>query len=137
MDNFFLSRDTGSLETGPQTFAGTTVSNTTFNFNSYPSLLDNIPGLLNSVLVQNAGLNLSNGTYNYVTLYDNKPYYVNDINADLFIIWFQNKWEIYNFVENVLPIYFSNEDVLYPWNVSNWSVLNTIYNPTPTVTKIL
>jgi hypothetical protein len=136
MDNLFLSREIGSIETGPQTFAGTNVLGTTFNFNPYPPTPEG-PGLLNSVLVQNAGRNTLNGTYVYITEFNDKPYYIKDSNPDWFIIWFQNRWEIYDYEINFQPIYFSSENVLYPWNVTNWSVLDPIYNPLPTVTKVL
>lgn len=136
MDNLFLSREVGSIETGPQTFAGTYVLNTSFIFSSYPALPED-PGLLNSVLVQNAGRANLNGIYNYITLFENKPYYIKDSNPDWFIIWFENKWEIYDYLLTPFPLYYSSENVLYPWNVINWSVLDPIYNPTPSVTKVL
>jgi hypothetical protein len=134
MDNLFLSRDIGSIETGPQVFAGTEILDTTIYFNSTIEE----PGLLNSVLVSNAGRNILNGVFNYTTEFENKPYYNKDGNSNLFIVWFNNQWQIYDFGENSLdPIYFSNQDVLYPWNVSIWNSINSIYNPVPTVTKIL
>jgi hypothetical protein len=136
MDNLFLSREVGSIETGPQTFAGTDVQNTTFIFRREPVPPDP-PGLLNSVLVSNAGLNNLNGTFNYTTEFENKPYYNKDGNINWFIVWFENEWGIYEFSISNDPIYFSSEDVPYPWNVQNWSVLNPIYNPAPTVTKVL
>lgn len=133
MDNLFLPREIGSIETGPQIFAETLTPNTTFYFTQ-----DNLPGLLNSVLVQNAGLNILNGTFIYVTLFEGKPYYNQFGNPNLFIIWFNSRWEIYNFTENSEdPIYFSNQDVLYPWGATVWNSLNSIYNPVPTVTKVL
>jgi hypothetical protein len=137
MDNLFLSREVGSIETGPQTFAGTDVQNTTFIFRREPLVFDP-PGLLNSVLVQNAGLNSLNGVFVYTTEFDSKPYYNKDGNSDLFIFWFLGQWMIVDFAEDAFePIYFSFEDVPYPWHVENWSVLSPIYNPAPTVTKVL
>lgn len=137
MDNLFLPRDIGSTETGPQVFAGTEVLNTTFIFRKDPGIQDS-PGLLNSVLVQNAGRNTLNGTFTYTTEFDGKPYYNKDGNSNLFIFWFLNKWMIVDFGENAFdPIYSSSENVLYPWNVENWSVLSPIYNPAPVVTKVL
>ena len=135
MDNLFLSREVGSIETGPQTFAGTDVLGTTFIFTKEvpPDPL----GLLNSVLVQNAGRSNLNGTFVYITEFNGKPYYNKDSNPDWFIIWFENQWQIYDFFINPLPLYFSSENVLYPWNVTNWSILDSIYNPAPTVTKVL
>jgi hypothetical protein len=136
MDNLFLSREVGSIETGPQTFAGTDVLGTTFIFRKEPPPLDP-PGLFNSVTVSNAGVGSLNGTFNYTTEFEGKPYYNKDGNADWFIVWFENEWGIYDFSVSFDPIYFSEEDVLYPWNVINWSVLNSIYNPAPDVTKVL
>lgn len=134
--NLFLPREPGSIETGPQTFAGTSVPNTSFIFTKEIIIVDP-PGLLNSVSIQNAGLSSLNGLYVYVTEFNGKPYYVNQLNNNLFILWFENNWEIYNFTENPLPIYFSNQDVLYPWVVTNWNSQNPIYNPTPIITKVI
>jgi hypothetical protein len=135
MDNLFLPREVGSIETGPQNFVGTNVLGTTFLFTREIPL--DPPGLLNSVFIQNAGLNNLNGTFVYVTEFNNKPYYIKNSNPDWFIIWFENQWQMYDFSLAQLPIYFSSENVLYPWNVTNWGVLNSIYNPTPTVIKTL
>jgi hypothetical protein len=134
--SLFLSREIGSIETGPQTFAGTDVPNTTFIFRAPFTIPQDPPGLLNSVLIQNAGRNELNGIFVYVTEFNNKPYYVNNNNSNLFILWFNDRWEIYDFSIDNLPIYFSSENVLYPWVVTNWSISNSIYIPVPTVTKI-
>lgn len=133
MDNLFLPREIGSIETGPQTFAGTDVLDTTFYFSKEIDL----PGLLNSVLVSNGGHSPLNGTFIYTTEYDNKPYYNKDGVGEYFIVWFNNQWGIYDFNEDDTdPIYYSNEDTLYPWGVESWqSQLG--YEPIPTVTKVL
>lgn len=136
MDNLFLPRDVGSIETGSQTFAGTNVLGMTFNFNPYPSTLEEI-GLLNSVLIQNAGLVTLNGLYDYITEIQNKPYYSNYTNTNLFIIWLENEWRIYDIEEENQIIYASSEDVYYPWNVINWIPTSPIYEPAPIVAKIL
>jgi hypothetical protein len=137
MDSLFLPREVNSIENGPQTFAGTDFLNTTFYFVVAPELPE-LPGLLNDVLVSNAGYNNLNGIFNYVFEFENKPYYNKNGDPNLFIVWFDNKWEIYDFNENNLdPIYFSNQDVLYPWDVSIWNSINSIYNPIPTFTKVL
>lgn len=133
MNNFFLPREVGSIETGPQIFTQSNTPNTTFYFEITP---DNIPGILNSVNVANCGLGILNGVFNYTTELDGKPYYNKDNSGNLFIIWFDNMWGIYDFNINSNPIYSSTEDVLYPWLVTNWVVLNSIYNPLPTVTRI-
>ena len=134
MDNLFLPREIGSIETGPQIFAKTDVLDTTFYFSKEIEL----PGLLNSVLVQNAGYNNLNGTFNFVSLFEGKPYYNKNGDADLFIVRFNNQWQIYDFNENAIdPIYFSDQNVLYPWNATDWNSLSPIYNPVPTVTKVL
>ena len=134
--SLFLPREIGSVETGPQTFAGTNVLNTTFIFRKEPVPIEP-PGLLNSVLVSNAGQNSLNGTFTFSVEFNGKQYYNKDSNSDLFIVWFENEWGIYDFTIAFDPIYFSSEDVQYPWNVQNWSVLNPIYNPAPIVTKVL
>jgi hypothetical protein len=134
--SLFLSREIGSIETGPQTFAKEGVQNTSFIFTKAPSILLDPPGLLNSTSISNAGLNSINGIYVYVTEFEGKPYYVNEFDSNKFIIWFENNWEIYNFSVGSFPIYFSNENVLYPWAVTNWSTSNSVYNPLPIVTKV-
>jgi hypothetical protein len=138
MDNLFLPREIGSIETGPQTFAGTNVLNTSFIFTKEPEGPEP-ENLLNSVLVSNAGWPPLTGIFNFITYFDNlKPYYNKDENVDLFIVWFNNQWQIYDFDKNGTdPIYFSNQDVFYPWNVTIWNSINPIYNPVPTVTKVL
>jgi hypothetical protein len=135
MDNLFLSREVGSIEIGPQIFTKSNILNENIYFRN-PAPLPDPPGLLNSVLVSNAGLNNLNFVYTYIFLFENKPYY-NHGNENVFIIWLNNTWGIYDFLISSEPIYFSSENVLYPWNVQNWSVLNPIYNPVPTVTKVL
>ena len=136
MDNFFLLRETGSIETGPQTFARTDVLDTTFYFTKFVSIPDG-PGLLNSVLVQNGGREILNGHFTYTTEFQGKPYYNKDGNSNLFIVYFNGGWGIYDFGISSEPIYFGAQDVLYPWAVTNWTVLNNTYNPAPNVTKII
>lgn len=136
MDNLFLPREVGSIETGPQTFAGTDVLNTTFVFRKDPSLFDP-PGTLNSVLVENAGQSTLNGIFDYVSDFNDRPYYIKDSNPDYFILWFENQWQIYDFLIDVAPIYYSIDNVPYPWHVLNWEALNIAYNPIPTVSKVL
>lgn len=124
------------IHEGPQIFAGTNVLNTTFLFRNPVSV--DPTGLLNSVLVQNGGYAPLNGTFYFVSEFNDKPYYYKFGNNNLFIAYFDNTWGVYDFSENNgFPIYFSNEDVLYPWNVVNWSVSDSIYNPPPSVTKVL
>jgi hypothetical protein len=96
-----------------------------------------LPGLLNSVLVQNGGVGDLNGIFNYTTEFGGKPYYNKDGNGNWFIVWFENQWEFYDFSIDFSPIYFGVEDVLYPWDVTVWQTSNPIYNPVPTVTKVL
>jgi hypothetical protein len=135
MSTYFLPREVGSFESGSQIFTRINTQNTAFTFTK-ETVLDPI-GLLNSVLLQNAGVNDLNGTFDYVTLFEEKPYYVKGGDPDYFIIFFENKWEIYNFkILNGLPVYYSDQNVLYPWNVTSWISSNIIYNPVPTVTKV-
>jgi hypothetical protein len=132
----FHPREVGSTETGPQLFAGTTVPNTTFYFNPYPVIQD-VPGLLNSAIISNAGRVLLNGTYTYAGEFNLKPLYVNPSNPDLFIVFFENQWQVYDYTISFSPIYFSNQNVLYPWNVTLWNSSNSVYNPVPVVTRQL
>jgi hypothetical protein len=137
MDNLFLPRGLDSIETGSQIFAGTNnVLNTSIFFIQNP-LPPELPGLLNSVLVQNGGVGDLNGIFNYTTEFGGKPYYNKDGNGNWFIVWFENQWEFYDFSIDFSPIYFGVEDVLYPWDVTVWQTSNPIYNPVPTVTKVL
>jgi uncharacterized protein (UPF0297 family) len=138
MDNLFLPREVGGIETGPQIFAKTDVLDTTFYFSKENEITVELPGLLNSVLVQNAGYNNLNGIFDFVSLFEGEPYYNKNGDGSLFIIRFNNQWQIYDFNENSIdPIYFSDQDVLYPWNATEWNSLSPIYNPVPTVTKVL
>jgi hypothetical protein len=138
MDNLFLPRGLDSIETGSQIFAGTNnVLNTSIFFIQNP-LPPELPGLLNSVLIQNGGYSVLNGVFNYTLEFDEKPYYNKDGNSNYFTAYFENKWQIYDFSENSLEgIYYSTENVLYPWLVTNWLTINSIYLPVPIVTKIL
>lgn len=134
MNTFFLPREVGSIETGAQNFLR--AGNVPFVFQPDPALQD-VPGLLNSVQVSNAGWNNLNGIFSYTFLFEGKPYYNKDGNSNWFILWFNNQWQIYDFSQNNIdPIYFSTEDVLYPWNVVNWQSLPG-FGPAPLVTKIL
>ena len=137
MDNLFLSREVGSIETGPQTFAGTNVLGTTFNFNPYPPIIEG-PGLFNSVRVQNGGASNLMGIFTYTADFEGKAYYNKDGNPDLFIVYFNARWGIYDFsINSIDPIYFAIQDVLYPWNATTWQSINSIYNPVPLVQKVL
>jgi hypothetical protein len=95
------------------------------------------PGLTNSVLVSSAGSININGTYIYVTELNNRAYYTKGGGGIFFIVYLDNQWNIFDYSISVNAIYFSSEDVLYPWLVNNWQVLNSIYLPLPSVTKIL
>jgi hypothetical protein len=146
--SLFLSRESDSTETGPQIFTKNDGAEPVdFIFASLGSLFDSSssssssssegPGLLNSVLVENGGYSLLNGIFTYNSEFNNKPYYNKDGAPDWFIIWFNGQWQIYDFSINFEPIYFSSENVLYPWNVTIWQASEPIYNPVPTVTKVL
>ncbi len=137
MDNLFLPREVGSIETGPQTFAGTNVLDTTFYFTQFPSSSSSSPQQsFSSVLVSNAGEININGTYEFVTFLDDKPYYTKGGEGRFFIIYLEGQWNIYDFNISVDPIYFSSENVTYPWLVNTWISISTIYLPLPIVTEI-
>jgi hypothetical protein len=96
------------------------------------------PGLLSSVNVQNGGRSNLNGTFVYTTEFQGKPYYNKGGNANLFIAWFENQWNIFDFSENALDaIYWSPENVLYPWLVNTWYTINSAYLPVPSVDQII
>jgi hypothetical protein len=146
MDNLFLARPIGSAEIGSQIFTralgleANYFINTLFSSSSSSSSSSSVfepPGLLNSVLIQNAGLNQLNGIYIYQSEFENKPLYAQEDNPDLFIFWFENQWEIYDFNLDFNPIYIGIQDVPYPWNISVWLSANPIYEPVPIVTKVL
>jgi hypothetical protein len=109
----------------------------------YPRVYDQepaqiVPGLLSSVDVQNGGWPNLNGTFVYTTEFQGKPYYNKDGNGNWFIAWFENQWNIFDFAENGLDaIYWSPEDVLYPWMVNNWYTINSQYLPVPKVNQII
>jgi hypothetical protein len=109
----------------------------------FPRIYDQVseqvsPGLLSSVNVQNGGWGNLNGTFNYTTLFQGKPYYNKDGVGSWFIAWFENQWNIFDFSENGLDaIYWSPEDVLYPWMVKTWFTINSAYLPVPKVNQII
>jgi hypothetical protein len=125
----FLPRLGNDPQSGPIVFTtnGSQNSNVLFTID-YPL------GLLNSFLLQNAGrLNL-NGTYNYVDINEEKPYYTNGEDGYYYVIWISNRWDIYDFSLGSDAIYFSNENTNYPWQVTSWTASNSIYNPAPNIT---
>lgn len=134
MSDIIFTKNINSIE--PQIF--TNGGNIPFYFNNYQLPTQEPQGLLNSVLVQNAGITTLNGIYNYVFEFNGKPYYSLATNPSNFILWFENQWEIYSFdIDPIFPIYVGIGNVLYPWNITNWSSLNSNYDPAPVVTKIL
>jgi len=111
-------------------------------YDSYSTtVIPEIPeaGLLSSVLVQNAGEQSLNGIFNFISLYNaEKPYYEKGNLGVHYIGQFEpNIWGIYNFSESLIPVYFSSENVLYPWLVQNWTASNIVSLPTPEVTQII
>jgi hypothetical protein len=96
------------------------------------------PGLLSSVDAQNGGWSNLNGSFVYTTEFQGKPYYNKDGNGNWFIAWFENQWNIFDFAENGLDaIYWSPEDVLYPWMVKTWFTINSKYLPVPKVSQFI
>ncbi len=93
-------------------------------------------GLTNSVSIQNAGLTSLNGEYNYIDINDLKPYYAKGSEGYYYIIWINNRWDIYDFSQTSEAIYYSNENVPYPWLVLLWTSSDIQYNPTPNITKL-
>lgn len=95
-------------------------------------------GSFSSVFIQNGGWVNLNGVFNYTSEYNGKPYYNRNGFGNLFIFWNNNQWNIYDFNQNPIdPIYFSTDNTLYPWNAQNWSTINNIYLPVPSVNGII
>jgi hypothetical protein len=127
----FLPRQPGSIETGPQLFAGTNDLNTTIYFGE-------TLGLLNSVKTEGGGAEGLNGIFVYTSIYNDRPYYNKDGDGNLFIIYNDDQWEIYNFGMTDEPIFISNPTTAqYPWNIINWYTTDENLGPAPKVTKVL
>lgn len=125
----FLPRLGNDPQSGPIVFTKNGNQSSDFIFRiDYPI------GLLNSFLMQNAGRIGLNGIYNYVDINDEKPYYTKGEEGYYYVIWINNRWDIYDFSLTSDPIYFSNENTNYPWQVTSWSVSNSIDNPPPNIT---
>lgn len=128
---FFLSRSINDFQSGPIIFGTDNNQNSDIIFTTFTP-----PGLLNSVMVQNAGYDNLNGIFNYVSTLNNKPYYAKSENGDRYIVWENNLWEIYDFRADFRAFYFSNENVRYPWQVTSWTASSPYYDPPPTVSII-
>lgn len=127
----FLPRLENDPQTGPITFATDENQDKKIIFGiEFPI------GLLNSLIVQNAGRLEMNGIYNYVDENDEKPYYTKGEEGFYYIIWINNRWDIYDFSLTSDAIYFSNEDTNYPWQVLSWTSSSVIYNPSPIIIQL-
>lgn len=93
-------------------------------------------GLTNSIFLQNAGKLELNGEYTFAGINEQKPFYTKGSEGYYYIIWINNRWDIYDFDQNSSAIYFSNENIYYPWQVMSWTASNSIYNPVPNITKL-
>jgi hypothetical protein len=87
----------------------------------------------NAVVVSDAGTISANGAYTERGVNDEKPYYnlvgaddAFDINS---VYWAGDAWVI---ADND-PLYTSDEDVAFPWQVTTWSMSNGDA-PAPTLT---
>ena len=125
----FLPRLGNDPQSGPIIF--TTDGNQTSDFTF---TIDYPEGLLNSFLLQNAGRTALNGIFNWVSINNQKPYYIKGEESFYYVIWINGRWEIYDFSLTSDAIYFSNEDTNYPWQVTSWSVNNPSHNPPPIIT---
>lgn len=89
------------------------------------------------VFLTGAGRSIMNGTYVYISELDGKPYYTKGIEGNLFVVYLDSAWSIFDFsVDTVNPIYYSVENKQFPWEVTNWISFSTIYDPVPVVTYI-
>jgi hypothetical protein len=97
------------------------------------------PTTFNAVIVSGAGSELSNDTYTERGEYNDKSYYIRigdpDLNGDNISnstsIYWVEAWIINNSSDGLL--YFSEEDVEFPWLIETWTALNGI-EPPPTLT---
>jgi hypothetical protein len=71
--------------------------------------------------VINGGWSNSNGDYNFVADFNNKPYYEKG-SLGLYFILYDNGWGVYDFSEESSPIYYSNSNTDYPWEATNWQI---------------
>ena len=69
-----------------------------------------------------------NGNYSYSEIVDGKPKYINSSND--FIQWNGDNWSIV--FSNDDTLFYSEEDVAYPWLVTNWTASNGSGNPVVT-----
>jgi hypothetical protein len=97
------------------------------------------PTTYNAVIVSGAGSEISNDTYTERGEYNDKPYYIrigdpdqngDNISNSASIYWVE-AWIINNSSDGLL--YFSEEDVEFPWLIETWTALNGI-EPPPTLT---
>ena len=105
----------------------------TFTDNGFDTSSEEI--LENNILVTNAGVNSINGEYDFVGIVNNKPSYSSVGHA---ILWEGNNFKIQKLmIFGFETIYSSDQNVLHPWQVTNWTASNPAYNPTPTVTQVV
>lgn len=79
------------------------------------------PPIIYNVSVSNGGLLNLNGTFNFVSQFNNKPYYEKG-SLGIYFILYDNGWGIYDFTTDSAPIYFSSSNTDYPWEATNWQV---------------
>ena len=93
------------------------------------------PPIIYDVSVVNAGLFNLNGIFNYVSEFNNKPYYEKDSNG-LYFILYDNGWGIYDFSTSSEPIYYSSSNTDSPWEATNWQASFEYFAPAPNLFAI-
>lgn len=96
-----------------------------------------------SIIVTGAGVSELNQIYNFVGYLDSKPFYRYFINqsenspSDISLFWSNNEWAIWGTTSfGYNKYYFSKEEVLFPWLVSQWTASSNEFNPPPTVKNL-
>jgi hypothetical protein len=82
---------------------------------------ENEPPIIYNVSVLNGGLSILNGTFNFISQFNNRPYYEKS-SVGLYFILYNNGWGIYDFSIDSDPIYYSPSNSNYPWEATNWQI---------------
>ena len=87
-----------------------------------------------NIIVSGAGSTEVNGTYvDTGELSGNRPYYENNANSDIQIVWYGSAWIIMKMSTQFI-YYYSSDDVATPDLCTTWGVYDG-EPPVPTVTK--
>jgi hypothetical protein len=84
-----------------------------------------------SVLISGSGSSQANGVYTFDGEFEGKGSW--RLSEEIVIIWEDDQWKINQDGEG--PLYFSEEDTEFPWQVTTWEIFNG-EEPVSTVTEI-